>query len=344
MHSLQTIIFANANAERKARAKALTYPIMNKPNASSPSVSLAAAASLSVIASPNVSPLKHQPTNPLHIVNNTNLIQLDVASRYTPVTTEKFAPIRTSDALDALTTHGWEIQTSKVAKCRDAGRAPFVKHAITLSHTGDARRSEYRAQILVINGNDGSSAFRLFAGLYRFICANGIVVGQTFEGISIRHVGSIDEIRQRIISGAESVRQSLPLIEEQAEWLRGYELSPAENLQFNTVAAHLRFPKLADQEKLANLSLQFDQIRRREDASQDLWTTFNRVQETAIRGGIPTGNGRRRTRGIGNIARNTNLNRELWDLALDTRNGRLNDRFEAVVNPPVIEADVALIS
>ena len=63
--------------------------------------------------------------------------------------------------------------------------------------------------------------------------------------------------------------------------------------------------------------------RRPEDASSDLWTTFNRVQENVIAGGLSAvqrdANGRRvrrvSTRRINGIDQDVRLNRALWELA-----------------------------
>ena len=58
--------------------------------------------------------------------------------------------------------------------------------------------------------------------------------------------------------------------------------------------------------------------RRFEDRSDDLWTTFNRVQENLTRGGL---HGRSRsgramsTRPVTGIDQNVKLNRALWVLA-----------------------------
>jgi hypothetical protein len=254
-------------------------------------------------------------------------IQFDVATRYVDTTTEKFAPIRTADAVNALLENGWQIQTSSVAKTRKAERAPYARHAATLSYTGDDFGGEFRTQILVVNSNDGGSAFKLYAGIYRFICANGLVVGSTFEGITIRHIGDLNSIRQRIVEGADRIRRNAPLLAHRVNEWNGIELSPTQQLQFNTVAAGLRFPAIADRDRVASLAAQFDVVRRPEDRADTLWTTFNRVQETAIRGGIY--NGRRRTRGLSSIGRNVSLNRVLWDLAEDTQQGRLEERYHS---------------
>ncbi|KPC54864.1 Uncharacterized protein AC509_5289 [Pseudomonas amygdali pv. morsprunorum] len=58
--------------------------------------------------------------------------------------------------------------------------------------------------------------------------------------------------------------------------------------------------------------------RRREDRSGDLWTTFNRVQENTIIGGLTGRNkqGRRTTtRAVNGIDQDVKLNRALWVLA-----------------------------
>jgi hypothetical protein len=58
--------------------------------------------------------------------------------------------------------------------------------------------------------------------------------------------------------------------------------------------------------------------RRTADAGQDLWSTFNVVQENVVRGGLEyrSANGRRnRTRSVTGIAQNVSVNKALWTLA-----------------------------
>ena len=59
--------------------------------------------------------------------------------------------------------------------------------------------------------------------------------------------------------------------------------------------------------------------RRLEDAGDDLWRTFNVVQENVLRGGIPRRSANHRltrTRGITAIREDVRLNAGLWELAL----------------------------
>jgi hypothetical protein len=54
--------------------------------------------------------------------------------------------------------------------------------------------------------------------------------------------------------------------------------------------------------------------RRYDDQKNDLWTTYNRVQENVIKGGIRQVN-RRKSRGVNGIDENLRLNKALWTLA-----------------------------
>lgn len=65
--------------------------------------------------------------------------------------------------------------------------------------------------------------------------------------------------------------------------------------------------------------------RRYEDRVDDLWSTFNRVQENMTKGGVPgrTRKGRStRTRSINGIDQNVKINRALWILAEELRRYR----------------------
>jgi hypothetical protein len=67
---------------------------------------------------------------------------------------------------------------------------------------------------------------------------------------------------------------------------------------------------------------QLNEPRRVEDSGASLWSTFQRVQENALRGGVPgrTVQGKRmHTREVASIDRGVGLNRALWILAEEMR-------------------------
>lgn len=60
------------------------------------------------------------------------------------------------------------------------------------------------------------------------------------------------------------------------------------------------------------------QVRRNEDKSDDLWTTYQRVQENMTKGGVwgKTAKGKfQRTRPVNGIDGDVKLNRALWEMA-----------------------------
>ena len=93
-------------------------------------------------------------------------------------------------------------------------------------------------------------------------------------------------------------------------------LSPQQRLEFASEALRLRFPKdlHAGVEPAQLLA-----PRRSEDIGNDLWRTFNVVQENVLRGGLArrsASNRLTRTRRITGIAEDVRLNSMLWEMAV----------------------------
>lgn len=107
--------------------------------------------------------------------------------------------------------------------------------------------------------------------------------------------------------------------------MRALTLNAGEQHAFARAAALLRF----DPEEGAALPVTPEQVnraRRMDDKAGDLWTTFNRVQEDVVRGGLRgttlDANGRRQhraTRAVTGIDQDVKLNRALWALAEEMR-------------------------
>ena len=55
--------------------------------------------------------------------------------------------------------------------------------------------------------------------------------------------------------------------------------------------------------------------RRSQDQSNNMWTVFNRAQESLIRGGVRVGPNNRKARAVGSINTSLEINTKLWELA-----------------------------
>jgi hypothetical protein len=155
----------------------------------------------------------------------------------------------------------------------------------------------------------------LQVGIFRRLCTNGLVVSdESFEAIRFRHAGLKAE---EVVEASFRILEYVPKLGALIERLRNRMLNDAEALDFATQALLLRYdnPDEAPVEPRALLS-----IRRPEDQPNDLWTTFNRVQENLVRGGISDAKRDRRghirsVRSLRGIDSKVSLSKGLWNLA-----------------------------
>lgn len=232
-----------------------------------------------------------------------------VSSRYS------FLP--TIEIVHGMREAGWEPVKAFQQKIRNPERNGFQKHVICFQRREHlASHSEYRPEVVLVNSHDRSTAYQLHAGLFRLVCGNGMIIADTtFEHIAVRHSG---EPRQ-IIDASFKVLDNIPQLTESVEQFRARSLTPAEQRAFAESAILLKY----DDAETAPVGPEcLLRSRRSDDDGNDLWNTFNRVQENLVRGGLKdltrwTANGRRyvRTRPVTGIDENVKLNKALWTLA-----------------------------
>lgn len=240
---------------------------------------------------------------------------------------DRFRAIPTIDILRGLGKEGFSVVAVKQSIARDAGKAPFTKHLIRMRRLDDAakhRVGDNVLEMLLRNGNDGSSAYDLMAGMFRIACLNSLVAQtSTIDSIKVRHSG---DVMGKVIEGTyRVVNEADKLLAAPADWGK-LELKRDHQIAFAKAAHVLRF---ADGDGNVTTPVQPERLlhaRRPEDNAADLWTTFNVVQENVIRGGLHgigrNANGQTRrttTREIKGIDQDVKLNKALWVLAEEMR-------------------------
>ncbi|HKX93486.1 MAG TPA: DUF932 domain-containing protein [Methylibium sp.] len=233
---------------------------------------------------------------------------------------ERYTYIPTIEVLRGLRKEGFEPFMVAQGASRIEGKAEFTKHMIRMRHAGQVQARPEANEIILINSHDGASSYQMLAGLFRFVCCNGLVVGQVVEDIRIPHKGNV---HGEVIDGAFRVLDEFEAVEASAEGMKALTLRPEEQTAFATAALALRFGERGEGQPPAPVTaLQLIEARRFEDVGHSLWTTFQRVQENVMRGGQPgrSAQGRRlHTRPVGSIDRGVSLNRALWVLAEEMR-------------------------
>ncbi|WP_271009310.1 DUF932 domain-containing protein [Paucibacter sp. B51] len=242
---------------------------------------------------------------------------------------ERYTYIPTIEVLRALHHEGFEPFMVAQSASRIAGKSEFTKHMIRMRHAGQVQAKSEAHEIILINSHDGASSYQMLAGVFRFVCCNGLVVGDIANDIRIPHKGRIQD---QVIDGAFRVLQDFEAVESSTQEMKALPLSRDEQLAFAEAALTLRYGDAeiaqAGGEQANSVppapitATQLLQARRQEDEEGSLWMTFQRTQEHLIQGGLPGRSiqGRRvRTRAVESIDRSVGLNRALWVLAEEMR-------------------------
>jgi hypothetical protein len=241
------------------------------------------------------------------------------ASNAAPHLSTRYSLIPTANVLDALRGEGWGVVKAAECRVRKPGAREFTKHMLRLRRVDGAAPmvGDSFPEVVLINSHDGSSGYQLHAGLFRLVCSNGLVVDNgTFDRISVRHTGrSADEV----VEASFKVLDQVPALAASVDGMRSLQLTAGEQTAFATAALVAKY----GDEKAPVEADQILRARRYEDRDGSLWSTFNRVQENLINGGVRgrSAETRRRitTREVTGIDKNVGLNKALWTLAEEMR-------------------------
>lgn len=151
---------------------------------------------------------------------------------------DRYTYIPTIDVLRGLRKEGFEPFMVAQGSSRVEGKTEFTKHMIRMRHAGQVQTKPESNEIILINSHDGASSYQMLAGMFRFVCCNGLVVGDVVEDIRIPHRG---DIKGDVIEGAFRVLDEFESVEAHADGMKALQLEPREQTAFATAALALRF-------------------------------------------------------------------------------------------------------
>lgn len=229
----------------------------------------------------------------------------------------KYTFIPTYQVVEAMQDNGFFPVACMESAARKEEKQGFTKHLIRFrQHDGFSQVGEVKPEIVLLNSHDGTSSYQLTAGLYRLVCANGLIVADSvLDTVKCRHSGNIID---NVIEGTFSIIDNMPKVQQDIEEMRQIALpAPIQNA-FAKAAAGLRWDENALPIEPAQLNRSF----RAADQAPDIFTTMNRIQENIIRGGIRgrnANNGRMTTRAVNSVTENVRLNKAIWALAEEVK-------------------------
>ena len=225
-----------------------------------------------------------------------------------PNVSSRYGFVSTREVLQGLEHSGFQVVKAVQHRVREGFIAEHARHVLRLRHeSARLELGEYVPEVVILNSHDGSSAYQISVGLFRLVCLNGLVVGNPWGSVRVRHtkhqVEAVVDASLELIAAAPRARETVAA-------LQAVQLEPVERAAFAEAASALRW----DTPTLPVAPERLLEARRREDAGVDLWTTYNTIQENLIAGGVRSKIGRK-TRGISAPAEDVRLNKSLWLLA-----------------------------
>ena len=230
---------------------------------------------------------------------------------------EKYSLIPTIECVKALHDIGFYPVKAMESRCRDSNNKPFAKHLIRFRNKECMEVGGNLPEIVLVNSHNGLSSYQLRAGIFRLVCSNGLIVGNEMFQRCVRHTG---EAPQKVVEAVGEIIEVIPEVLQKAEEWKKISLSSQQKQVYAQSAALLKWEEDTQIKTEKLLS-----PRRYNDQKDDLWTTFNNVQENIIRGGIryfntelqPNGRtkiNRQTTRAVNSVNENSRLNTALWNL------------------------------
>ena len=242
-----------------------------------------------------------------------------------PGVTDKYLFVNTETIIDDLDKLGWKPVSAAMRKSRGKDTI-FSKHMVTFqnpdikitSKDGD----DAFPRIIMTNSHDGLQAFKFSVGIFRLVCSNGLVVAdEKFSDFKIRHKGyTFTELRDVVAQAVNDLPNKVEVLNK----MRNKILTQDEKQKLALDALLIRAGISPGSDKAKEFKYDEETIqdilepKRKEDKGNDLWKTFNVIQEKITQGEFHAalvGAKVRKVRKIKSFEKDLQVNKELFKLA-----------------------------
>ena len=272
--------------------------------------------------------------------NDNSVMTLDdIAYRAPAVFTEtkaerlsdRYQSLNTASLIPVMQDYGYfPVQAAQKRQrgAKDVIGAQHKSHLIAFAKQGDEGDGSTRSEIVMYNSHDGTSAVKLFAGAYRFICSNGIVAGEGMQASIYHTKKSLADFETML----RNIIDKLPVVMQRFDAARQVQLDASQRYELAKQAVMKRWnlfdSDIVDAEgRPIKGSYAIDEtirgalgVQRSEDDLSDAFTVWNRIQENVLRGNVNIKSisnkniGIRKARPITAVAEHVRINSELFDL------------------------------
>lgn len=114
---------------------------------------------------------------------------------------DRYTYIPTIALLDNLQREDFQPFFACQTRARDQSKREHTKHMLRLRREGQITGKQV-PEIILLNSHDGSSSYQMLPGLFRSVCQNGLICGESFGEVRVPHKGNVVE---KVIEGAYEV-------------------------------------------------------------------------------------------------------------------------------------------
>ena len=249
---------------------------------------------------------------------------------------DKYQQYPTSKVLDLMDGEGWKPVRAQEQRVLNPERKGFQKHLLRFRHVKDIMdikdgRAEIGREffeIVLTNSHDGTSSYKLSAGIFRLVCLNGAVVGNQQYSMSIRHMGNDP---REVLNASMKIAENAPAVMRLVQSMKETMLNPDEKNALAKASYLLKWDDIVKEEDYEDANgktrtrrntvfnpAELLRTNRIYDQKDDLWTTYNTIQENIMKGRKNVWTADRKLknlRGVKGINEDIRLNKSLWSLS-----------------------------
>lgn len=235
----------------------------------------------------------------------------------------RYRYVPTITPLQEMLKSGWgvyEASQQRATKLKEKNN--FTKHMLRMRKLTDFDRpavvGDGIPEVILINSHDATSAYHLKAGFFTFVCSNGMMVGKSVTGFSVRHTVGPQTSEEVLAAGERIITESFPRMMERIDVYKSITLDMEKQYRLAKKAVDLRYPG-GGLIPITPESVLKAQHKEQEDPT--LWNILNRVQEGIIYGGMeartPYSMRIGHVRPVERVSAVATINAGIWDEAED---------------------------
>lgn len=242
-----------------------------------------------------------------------------------PEVSGKYLFVNTETIIDDLDKLGWKPVQAAQRKGRGKSTI-FSKHMIAFQNPDlkikGSDGDDSFPRIIMTNSHDGMQAFKFSVGIFRLVCSNGLVVAdEQFSDFKIKHKGyTFSELRGVVNQAVADLPNKVEVLNQMKQRI----LTKEEKNKLALDAMLVRAGIEPGSEKAKQFNYDDETIedildpKRDADKGDDLWRTFNVIQEKITQGDFHaalTGAKVRKVRKIKSFEKDLKVNKQLFKLA-----------------------------